>query len=228
MENYTKSRHEFFWKHVNSESVEDNSNFSTLKRMSDSQLIFTILNKKNKKTKESIWEIAQTIDVCSDLSKPSVFLNIEGIDTENAMRLAAAFELARRKIHPLDRKIETAHEAFALLQNYAHLPQEHFITISLNGAGQTISTRVVTVGLVNQTQIHPREVFADVLTERASAVILAHNHPSGDLRPSAEDIRITERLTAAGALLGVQVLDHLIFCSRGFFSFRDEGIMPLL
>lgn len=225
MNNYEKNRHDFFLMYSN----ETKSKATLpLRAMSDSQLIFSILDKKDKQAKEAVWKIAQAIDTSSDLSKPSIFLNIEGVNQDNALRLAAAFELARRKIHPLDRKIENADEVFSLLQNYAHLPQEHFITVSLNGAGQVISVRVITVGLVNQTQVHPREVFADVVRERASGVILAHNHPSGNLYPSKEDIRTTERLTAAGSLLGIQVLDHVIFCSRGFFSFRDEGTMPVV
>ncbi len=86
-----------------------------------------------------------------------------------------------------------------------------------------MSVRVVTIGLVNKTQVHPREVFADVIAERASAVILAHNHTGSNLEPSNEDVAITRRLIEAGSILGIKVLDHIIFNKNGFISLVDEN-----
>jgi DNA repair protein RadC len=82
---------------------------------------------------------------------------------------------------------------------------------------------VVTIGLINKTQVHPREVFADVIAERASAVIVAHNHPSGELHPGKEDIRITKRLKAASEILGLNLLDHIIFNAKGYYSFAENN-----
>ena len=80
--------------------------------------------------------------------------------------------------------------------NYADRKQEHFLCVTINGANEVITTHVVSIGLANKSQVHPREVFADAITDRASAIILAHNHPSGPLTPSKEDIEVTKRLTA--------------------------------
>lgn len=81
----------------------------------------------------------------------------------------------------------------------------------------------VSVGLVNKTQVHPREVFADPITDRASSIIVAHNHPAGTLAPSKEDIEITKQLKSAGETLGIRLLDHIIFNHKGYFSFQENG-----
>ena len=85
-----------------------------------------------------------------------------------------------------------------------------------------MSVRVVSIGLVNKSHVHPREVFADVLSERASAVIVAHNHPNGDLKPSKEDIHITNQLKEAANILGLDLLDHIIFSAKGYYSFVEN------
>jgi DNA repair protein RadC len=83
---------------------------------------------------------------------------------------------------------------------------------------------VVTIGLVNVTQVHPREVFADPLCDRACALVVAHNHPSGNLTPSKEDLQVTEVLKEAGKLLGIRLLDHVIFGAAGYRSLSEEGV----
>jgi DNA repair protein RadC len=114
-------------------------------------------------------------------------------------------------------------DVLPLVRHYADRKQEHFICISINGANEFITTRVVSVGLVNKTQVHPREVFADPITDRASAIIVAHNHPSGGLLPSQEDLEITKQLTSAGEVLGIKVLDHMIFNDKGYYSLLEKG-----
>ena len=103
--------------------------------------------------------------------------------------------------------------------------QEHFLCISINGANEVMNVRVVTIGLVNKSNVHPREVFADVIADRASAVIIAHNHPSGELAPSKEDIQVTKRIKEAALLLGINFLDHIIFNSKGYYSFVENDEM---
>ena len=88
-----------------------------------------------------------------------------------------------------------------------------------------IGSRVVTIGLLNSSQIHPREVFADAIADRAASVILAHNHPSGVLEPSADDIAVTRQMVEAGNILGISVLDHIIIAKKGCLSFKEEGLM---
>lgn len=147
---------------------------------------------------------------------------IDGIGPAKSTLIAAAFEFVRRRIRPEGVKIGRATDMLPLLQHYADRKQEHFLTISLNGAHEVISTRVITIGLVDQSHVHPREVFADPIAERASALVIAHNHPSGQLEPSAEDLDVTQRIKVAGDILGIGLLDHIIFTPRGYYSFAEH------
>lgn len=150
---------------------------------------------------------------------------IKGVGRAKAALLLATMELARRKLCPQSRKISKPADIVPLIAHYNDRIQEHFFTISLNGAHEVIAVRVVSVGLVNRTIVHPREVFADPLTDRAAALIVAHNHPSGNVEPSQEDLEITTRLRNAGEMLGIQVLDHIVFSSAGYYSFLEHGEM---
>ena len=110
-----------------------------------------------------------------------------------------------------------------VLLKYKNKQQEHFIVITLNGASAIIKTRVITKGLLNRALVHPREVFRPAIADNAMAIIIAHNHPSGNSSPSPEDKNITERLKQAGDVLGIQVLDHIIISKSGHYSFVAEG-----
>jgi DNA repair protein RadC len=110
-----------------------------------------------------------------------------------------------------------------LIRHIADRTQEHFLCISLNGANEVIAVRTVSVGLVNRALVHPREVFADPITDRASAVIVAHNHPSGNLNPSQDDLNVTAQLKAAGNTLGIKLLDHIIFNLESYYSLMEHG-----
>ena len=98
--------------------------------------------------------------------------------------------------------------------------QEYFICLSLNTCGEIISRRTVTIGTLNSTIVHPREVFVGPLKDRAASVIVAHNHPSGYAIPSQEDIKTTQQLVAAGMILGIDLKDHVIVAKDEIFSFR--------
>jgi len=114
-------------------------------------------------------------------------------------------------------------DIFTLVRHYADRKQERFISLSLNGAHEVLNVRIVTIGLVNKTIVHPREVFADIILDRAAAFCVAHNHPSGQIESSAEDDEITERLYASSRILGLHFLDHIIFSENSFWSFRENG-----
>lgn len=148
---------------------------------------------------------------------------IEGVGPAKATLIAAALEFARRRIRPEGLRISFPADVLPLIRHYADRKQEHFICISTNGANEVMQTRVVSVGLVNKTQVHPREVFADPIMDRASGIIVAHNHPAGGLTPSKEDIEITKQLKAAGETLGIRLLDHIIFNHKGYYSFLEQG-----
>ncbi|MFH0967936.1 MAG: JAB domain-containing protein, partial [Methanobacteriota archaeon] len=94
---------------------------------------------------------------------------------------------------------------------------------TLNGASEVIKSRTVTMGLLNHSLIHPREVFADAIADRAAAIVCVHNHPSGNLEPSSQDIQITSQLVSAGEILGINVVDHVIVSKNGILSLRESG-----
>lgn len=103
--------------------------------------------------------------------------------------------------------------------------QEYFVCLSLDASGRIVRRRTVTIGLVNTTLAHPREVFAGPLKDRAVAVIIAHNHPSGEVEPSGADIDMTQQLVAAGQIMGVPVHDHIIVGARSHFSFKSHSLI---
>lgn len=140
-----------------------------------------------------------------------------------ATLILAAIEFARRRIKPEGAKIETPADLLPHVRHYADRKQEYFLCATINGANEILNIRVVSIGLIDRSPVHPREVFADALSDRASAVIVAHNHPSGGLEPSSSDIDITTQLKAAGAIVGIDLLDHIIFNRTGYFSFLEEG-----
>jgi len=128
---------------------------------------------------------------------------------------------------PTSTTIHDAVDAVSSFNTIATLPQEAFAVLALDGANKPIGpARIVTLGLLNQNQVHPREVFADAIKDRAASVIVPHNHPSGHLEASPEDITVTKRLVAAGKLLGVPILDHLILTPDGkSISLRRQGYL---
>lgn len=150
---------------------------------------------------------------------------IHGMGEAKSFQLLAAFEIARRFAKGEAVRISKAQDVLPLLQDLAGKPQEHFVCISLNGANEVIEKRLVTVGLLDRNQVHPREVFADVIADRAASVILAHNHPSGELRPSDNDLRMHNQLSEAAKILGLRILDHIIISRKGYFSFQEAGLI---
>jgi len=148
--------------------------------------------------------------------------NLKGIGAAKSSTIAAALEFSRRRIRPEGIAIRQPGDIIPLIQHLSDRKQEHFICISLNGAHEVIATRILTIGLLNSSQIHPREVFCDPIVDRACSIICAHNHPSGNVRPSPEDRRVTEILQDAGKLLGINFLDHVIFSRRAYYSFKED------
>jgi DNA repair protein RadC len=100
--------------------------------------------------------------------------------------------------------------------------KEHFLIVCLDSRRRLISIENLSIGTVNQTLVHPREVFKPAIVKAASYIILAHNHPTGDISPSLDDMQITERLIEASRVLGIPILDHLIVSDGNFLSFKDE------
>ena len=151
---------------------------------------------------------------------------VPGLGTAKASVISAALELGRRrnrKTQPVT--IHTCNDLYREVRHYAGREQEHLIVIMMNGACEVIHTCVATVGLVNKTLVHPREVFSEAIAMRAAYICIAHNHPSGNIMPSDEDKAVTSRLKKAGRILGIQVVDHLIITKDSYYSFLEHGIM---
>ncbi len=155
------------------------------------------------------------------------FANIVG--QENAGRLSAALELGRRtRMNTVGARpvIQTAADVHQLLGfEMGRLDREHFRTILLNTKNRVIRVCTVSIGGLSQAPVHPREVFKDAIRHGASAMIVVHNHPSGDATPSAEDNMITDQLAAAGKLVGIPLLDHIIFGDGQYVSLREKGLL---
>ena len=194
------------------------------KNLSDQELLAIILGRGT--AKNDVLTLARKIITIVDEKglgfKPEDIMQIDGIGAARATSIAAAFEFVRRRIKPEGLKIKVATDVLPKIQHYGDRKQEHFLCISLNGAHEVMNIRVITIGQVNQTHVHPRELLADVIAERASSIIVAHNHPSGELTPSPEDIKLTRRIQEATKILGINFLDHIIFNSKSYYSFEEQ------
>ena len=170
-------------------------------------------------------QVAGLIREHKEALKLDHLLGVPGMGLAKAAQILSAFELARRHLLKDTVKISCARDVLPLLTDIGGKQQEYFLCISLNGANEVIEKRVVTIGLLDKSPVHPREVFADVIADRAAAVIFAHNHPSGDLQPSQSDLQLQEQLTEAGKILGIRVLDHVIVSRKGYYSFQEAGLI---
>ncbi|MCG8454350.1 MAG: DNA repair protein RadC [Spirochaetales bacterium] len=168
-------------------------------------------------------DVLKVLEQFPDLNVDQKSLNsIPGIGNARSSAVLASLEFARRRIRPAKKRIEYPRDVYPIIRHWADRPQEMFLVLSLNGAHEVLQVRVVSQGILDRTLVHPREVFIHPLSDRASAIICAHNHPSGSLTPSQDDKELTLRLEKAGELLGIPVLDHVIFTEEGFYSFHDQ------
>jgi DNA repair protein RadC len=193
--------------------------------LSDQELLAVLLGKgtASMDVKTLAAKLAQLIDKKGLLVKADDLTQFDGVGDAKATLILAAIEFARRRIKPDGSKIETPADLLPHVRHYADRKQEHFLCASINGANEILNIRVVSIGLIDRSPVHPREVFADALADRAAAIIVAHNHPSGGVEPSHSDIGITAQLKAAGEILGIELLDHIIFNRTGYFSFLEAG-----
>jgi DNA repair protein RadC len=150
---------------------------------------------------------------------------INGIGPVKACELVATFELGRRFLK--DKKSElilSAKDVFDALKDIREIKKEHFYVFYLDTQNQEIKRDLISVGTLNESLVHPREVFEPAVQNLCAAVIVAHNHPSGLLEPSEQDKKVTKRLKEAGEVLGIALLDHVIVTKEGYFSFQEEGL----
>ncbi len=120
-------------------------------------------------------------------------------------------------------RITSASDVYRILYDYTDKDQEHFLLLTLDGASKIIEKRVIHIGTLNQSLVHPREIFKPAIIDGAAGIVIAHNHPSRTLEPSRADIQITQRLKEVAKLVGIELLDHVILTEQGFYSFSEEG-----
>jgi len=196
--------------------------------LTDSQLVALLL--RTGSAKHPIASLSRKVLRCIDKDKNAdiekELRKIKGLGDSKISVILAAFELGRRYHGSTFGKINKPTDVLPYLKHYSTRKTEHFISISLTGAHEIINIRVVSVGTLMNTLAHPREVFADAITDRAASVIFAHNHPSGSCEPSDADLRLTHNLVDAGEILGIEVLDHIIFSPRDeYISLSEHGVI---
>jgi len=154
---------------------------------------------------------------------------ITGVGPAKACKIKAALELAKRlsrytAAEPAQIK-SPGDAAQMVMESLRCLDREHFWSLLLNTKNRVITIDKVSVGTLNASNVHPRELFRTAIKKSAAAVILIHNHPSGDATPSKDDLEITRRLCDAGRIIGIEVLDHIIIGDNRFTSIKTEGLM---
>lgn len=202
--------------------------------LSEAELVAILIGSGTAKT--SAVELAKKVLLLSnhnlnELARLGVkdLMKIKGIGEAKAITIVAALELGRRrKAQDLDEKpkISSSKDAFDLIQGHLmDLPHEEFWVLLLNRMHQVVKKKRISEGGVSGTVADPKIIYKLALEDLASGVIVAHNHPSGNLKPSQSDIDLTRKLKEAGRFLEVQLLDHLIIANRNYFSFADEGLI---
>lgn len=181
--------------------------------LSDYELLMAIIGSGN--AQADVTKIARDVrkviaEKGSELTYEDL-LTVKSLGPAKAANIMAGFELWRRQFEVTERPIiDSPEKAVAQLANIRDKKQEYFVCLTLDGANRLIAKRIITIGTLTSSLVHPREVFADAITDRAASIIVAHNHPSGSLEPSRADMDVTDRLREAGDLLGVKLIDHIV------------------
>ena len=193
--------------------------------LSDQELLAVLLGKGSPRmdVMTLAGKVARVMDARGLDVRVDDLTSFEGIGQAKAALVLAAIEYARRRIKPEGLKITTPSDVLPLIRHFADRRQEHFLSITINGANEVLNVRVVSIGLVDRSPVHPREVFADALADRASGIVVAHNHPAGNLEPSEADLYITLQLRKAGEIMGIELLDHIVFNRNAYYSFLESG-----
>jgi len=154
--------------------------------------------------------------------------SIKGIGLAKAAQIKAVFEISRRLSTQTpaykSKELTDPEKVYRLIKSkLKDYHKEHFYIIALNSRGHSVAE--VSIGSLNASIVHPREVFTEAIKNKAASVVFAHNHPSGDPEPSEGDLVITKKLVEAGKILEIEVIDHIIVAKDNFFSFKDKGII---
>ncbi len=189
--------------------------------LSDYELLMAIIGSGN--AQADVTKIARDVQKLvkqkgSELTYEDL-LAIKSLGPAKATQIMAGYELWRRQFEVSERPIiDSPEKAVEQLADIRDKKQEYFVCLTLDGANRLIAKRTITIGTLTASLVHPREVFAPAIEDRAASIIVAHNHPSGNLKASEADKDVTKRVKDAGKLLGVEVIDHVIVSESGHIS----------
>lgn len=194
---------------------------------SDSELLMLMIGSGTKEMPVNILarKVMETLNASNQENLIENLKNIKGMGDSKTLAIAAALELGRRRNSYLNAVINKPSDIIPYIQHYAMEQKEHFICASLNGAHEILKIRLISIGTINKTLIHPREIFADPISEHASAIICSHNHPYGECTPSAADIESTKIIKNSADILGIAFLDHIIISKNKYFSFMEHQML---
>lgn len=189
--------------------------------LSDFELLQALIGSGNKQA--GVYKIAaETLKLFKNYGAAITYEQLKavtGMGTAKITELLAALELSKRYLIDCEQPIiDSPSKAADQLTHIRSKKQEYFVVLSLDGANRLIAKRTITIGTLTSSLVHPRDVFADIITDRAAGIIVAHNHPSNNLEPSRADLEITARLRATAELLGITFIDHLIVTKTAFVS----------
>lgn len=212
---------------LNKPSVREKALEHGLSYLFDEDLIMLILGSGTKElpVEKMARKILETLDDSNDSDVVENLLKLKGVGVGKALAVAAALELGKRRNNHLRAPIGNPRDIIPFVRNYSVSEKEHFVVVTLSGSHEIINITVVSVGTLNRALIHPREIFGEAIRENAAAMILCHNHPSGNVEPSKEDILTTENLLEASVILGIEILDHIIVSRESYFSFVEHGVL---
>ena len=196
----------------------------------DYELVMLILGAGNRQMSVETMskKIADVLDSGNSDDMVERLLEMKGIGQSKALAIAAAIELGKRRTCHLGAHIKSPSDLIPFVNHYAMNGKEHFLAVTLNGGHNIIQIHVVSIGTTNSAFAHPREVFYEAIKENASAIIVCHNHPSGAVEPSEEDIKCTQKLIAASEIIGIPLLDHIIIDCSSYYSFLESGLLKKL
>lgn len=152
-------------------------------------------------------------------------LEIKGLGKAKASQIFALLELGKRLNSENKIEILSSQDVWNACTDIRESKKEHFIAFYLDTQNRLIERQIISIGTLNSSLVHPREVFESAIKNSANSIIVAHNHPSGSLEPSIEDKEITERLIEAGKILGIDIVDHIILDKSGYFSFQEKNLL---
>ncbi|MDR3597694.1 DNA repair protein RadC [Clostridium sp.] len=203
---------------------------SYLNNLSDTELLGLIIKEKsNEMISDNLVNKFSSLDNLLINTSEEELKSIKGLSNKRIEQIKAIAEISRRlysKSNIKNYKINTPSDiANYIMNDLRFLNQEHFIVISLNTKNMILNSKTIFIGTLNSSLVHPREIFLQAIKSSANSIIVCHNHPSGDVNPSQEDINITLRLKECGKILGINLIDHIIIGDTNHKSLKEDGVI---